>query len=327
MLHSIMKRIIMAATIIQLCFMAPAYAQDNCGNCHFSQGIKPHVDRVAFEQSVHGFLACTKCHLGISEYPHRRVAKVSCGICHFLGTSGAPMKQAQEFKQSVHNRVAAVGTSRVPVCQTCHGTHAILSAADPRSSTNRKNIPALCSQCHPAEYAAYKKSIHAVALEMGLNKKAPTCFDCHLEHLVPPTGTHAWKLALVKQCGTCHQEQLDTYRKTYHGKVSGLGYSSVAKCADCHGSHEIMSVNDDASPLAPGNILATCRKCHANATTGFTKFYAHADERDRAKYPVMFYTFVFMTVLLIGTFAFFLTHTLLWAYRSLKERMNARKEQ
>jgi len=37
---------------------------------------------------------------------------------------------------------------------------------------------------------------------------------------------------------------------------------------------------------------------------------------------VLYYTFLFMTILLLGTFAFFFTHTFLWAYRSLKERMN-----
>ncbi len=74
--------------------------------------------------------------------------------------------------------------------------------------------------------------------------------------------------------------------------------------------------------LSEQNILATCQKCHPGATRGFTKFYAHAEETNRAKYPVMFYTYLFMTALLIGVFAFFFTHTFLWAYRSLKERMN-----
>jgi len=323
---AIMKRFIMI--IIMSCFMIPASfaSQDECTNCHFTKGVKPYIDRAAFDQSVHGFLTCTKCHLGISGYPHKNVAKVNCGICHFLGRDGAPRKQAQEYKQSVHNRIAGVGATRVPTCQTCHGTHAMLSSADPRSSTNRRNIAALCSQCHPEEYRAYKKSIHAVALEVNLNFKAPTCFDCHLEHLIPPTGNDAWKLSLIKQCGTCHQEQINTYRKTYHGKVTKLGYASMAKCSDCHGSHEILAVTDDNSPLAQNQILSTCKKCHAGATQGFTKFYAHAEEGDRRRYPIMFYTFVFMTTLLISVFAFFLTHTLLWAYRSLKERIAKHEE-
>jgi hypothetical protein len=114
---------------------------------------------------------------------------------------------------------------------------------------------------------------------------------------------------------------MSTYRKTFHGKVTQLGYASMAKCSDCHGSHGILPVSDQSSPLSEQNKLSTCRKCHPKATAGFTKFYAHAEESNRAKYPVIYYTFLFMTVLLISTFAFFFIHTFLWAYRSLKERM------
>jgi hypothetical protein len=114
---------------------------------------------------------------------------------------------------------------------------------------------------------------------------------------------------------------MKTYRKTYHGKVTRLGYANMAKCSDCHGSHTVLRVADPDSTLSQKNILTTCRKCHPKATAGFTKFYAHAEETNRAKYPIMYYTYIFMTALLISVFAFFLTHTFLWAYRSLKERM------
>jgi hypothetical protein len=33
-----------------------------------------------------------------------------------------------------------------------------------------------------------------------------------------------------------------------------------------------------------------------------------------------------MTILLIGVFSFFFTHTILWAFRALKERTRQRKE-
>jgi hypothetical protein len=36
---------------------------------------------------------------------------------------------------------------------------------------------------------------------------------------------------------------------------------------------------------------------------------------------VLFYTYLFMTALLIGVFAFFFLHTFLWAFRALKERL------
>jgi hypothetical protein len=208
-----------------------------------------------------------------------------------------------------------------PTCQTCHGGHAIYRSADPRSATSREKIPALCGRCHAAEFGIYEKSIHGTLLLKNNVSSAPTCFDCHMEHRIPSASEAKWKLSLVSKCGTCHPEEMDTYHKTYHGKVTRLGYTTIAMCWDCHGSHDILPQNDPASTLSSKNLISTCAKCHPGATESFTKFYAHAEETNRAKYPVLYYTFFFMTLLLIGTFAFFLTHTFLWAYRALKERI------
>jgi len=285
------------------------------------------IDKKTFEESVHAVFPCTKCHIDVTPYPHGKVAKVNCGICHFLGRDGAPSGKAQEYKLSVHGKAVAAGNTVAPNCQACHGSHYIYRAGDSRSLTGRNRIPLLCSKCHAREFEDYSKSVHGKELLEKQNAGAPTCFDCHLEHLIPPTGDAQWMLSLIKQCGNCHGEQIKTYRKTYHGKVTQLGYATMAKCSDCHGSHTIARIADQASLLSERNILSTCKKCHPKATIGFTRYYAHAEEADRAKYPVMFYTFVFMTTLLIGTFAFFFTHTFLWAYRSLRERMRKKGEQ
>jgi len=306
------------------CFTIPniVLASDDCLSCHGQKGMPGFVDNKAFAGSVHALFTCTKCHINMSTYPHGKVAKVNCGICHFLGTDGAPTAQAKEYKLSVHGKSLASGNAGAPNCQTCHGSHYIYTSKDVRSTTRKQNIPTLCSKCHPRETEEYAKSIHGIELYDKKNAMAPTCFDCHQEHLAPPTGDQQWMLSLIKQCGNCHAEQIKTYRKTYHGKVTQLGYATMAKCSDCHGSHTIARVTDKASMLSEQNILGTCKKCHSKATAGFTKYYAHAEETNREKYPIMFYTFVFMTALLIGTFAFFFTHTFLWAYRSLKERMS-----
>ncbi|HEX9021773.1 MAG TPA: hypothetical protein VF903_10985 [Nitrospirota bacterium] len=190
--------------------------------------------------------------------------------------------------------------------------------------THRSNIADLCSRCHPGEFEEYRRSVHAAALYDGKNVMAPTCFDCHLEHLTPRAVEEQWQLSLIRQCGNCHPEQMKTYRKTYHGKVTGLGSATMAKCADCHGSHGIVALADASSPLSEQHILATCRRCHSRATAGFTRFYAHAEGKNRKKYPALYYTSLFMTALLVGVFAFFFTHTILWAYRSLKERMHGK---
>lgn len=320
--HSLVKHLTLVFLLSYMLFPSPAVSNDSCYGCHGQKGRKQYVDKSAFEQSAHGHLACTKCHFDVSGYPHTNVSKVNCGTCHFIGTEGAPKEQAQQYKLSVHNRVSAVGNTMLPTCQTCHGSHYVYPSVDTRSSTNREKIPALCSQCHPQEFEVYKNSIHGKQLLEENNTAAPTCFQCHMEHLTPPTASDQWQLSLIKECGNCHSEEIKTYRKTYHGKVTELGYVTVAKCSDCHGSHDILMISNPDSTLSQKNILKTCQKCHPTATPGFTKFYAHAEEKDRTKYPVLYYTFLFMTILLLGTFAFFFTHTFLWAYRSLKERMN-----
>ena len=313
-------RIILACVLTCIMLPSVSLAGNDCSSCHESKGMRGYVDGKAFQESVHGFFDCEKCHINIASYPHGKVARVNCGICHFLGRGGAPAKHARKFKQSVHNRITPVVGNSAPTCQTCHGSHYIYSAGDARSATRKDRIPALCATCHPREAKEYGASVHGKAL-LQKNVMAPTCFDCHLEHQTPPTGNEQWMLALIKQCGSCHADQMKGYRRTYHGKVTQLGYASMATCADCHGSHSIARVSDPVSTLSERNILATCRKCHPHATTGFTKFYAHADENNREKYPIMYYTYRGMTILLIGVFAFFFTHTFLWAYRSLKERM------
>jgi hypothetical protein len=316
-----MIRPLLVVFVSCLIVAAAADAKEDCYSCHGQKGMKGFIDKTSLQQSVHGHLECAKCHYGISSYPHGTVLKVNCGSCHFLGREGAPREKAQEYKLSVHGQALQAGNTAAPNCQTCHGSHAIYRSADERSSTHRQKVPQLCSQCHPKPFEEYTTSIHGREFLDKKSGAVPSCFDCHQEHRIPRTNEPEWKLSLIKQCGNCHAEELSTYHKTYHGKVARLGYPTIAKCSDCHGSHGILPPTDPNSKLSPKNIVATCAACHPGATVSFTKFYAHAEEGNRAKYPVLYYTFVFMTGLLISVFAFFLTHTFLWAYRALKERM------
>jgi hypothetical protein len=316
-----MGRAILALIITWSLFTTAAFAKNDCLSCHGEKGRPGYINRESYEQSVHAFFSCTRCHLNISGYPHGTAVKVNCGICHLLGTEGAPEEQARQYKLSVHGRAANAGNPAAPTCQTCHGSHYIYPSADSRSATHREKIPALCSSCHPKEFAEYRTSIHGKEFLGRNNMAAADCFDCHLEHRTPNPEQDQFKLALIRECGTCHREELDTYRKTYHGKIAKLGYANVAKCSDCHGSHDILPPSDEDSKLSKKNIVATCKACHPGATAGFTRYYAHAEEDNRKKYPVLYYTYLFMTVLLIGVFTFFFTHTFLWAFRALKERL------
>jgi cytochrome b subunit of formate dehydrogenase len=107
---------------------------------------------------------------------------------------------------------------------------------------------------------------------------------------------------------------------SYHGQVEKLGYGYTAKCFDCHSNHAIQLVDDPRSTVYPANRLATCRKCHTDASAGFVTFEPHGNSDDFQRYPDLWLASKFMAALLTGVFAFFWTHSALWFYRSYKER-------
>ena len=104
----------------------------------------------------------------------------------------------------------------------------------------------------------------------------------------------------------------ETYFETYHGKVFALGYTETAKCHDCHGPHNVLPPSDPESTLSRDNIVATCAQCHPQAHRQFAGYLTHATHHDKDKYPFIYWTWLFMTSLLVGTFTFFGIHTLLW---------------
>jgi nitrate/TMAO reductase-like tetraheme cytochrome c subunit len=200
-------------------------------------------------------------------------------------------------------------------CTSCHGSHDIRRKTDPASRVHRANVATTCATCHTGIEQVYEKSIHAQKVAAG-NTGAAVCSDCHTSHEIQRTETAAWKLEVLRECGTCHTEKAETYRDTYHGQVTTLGFSRIATCASCHGSHDILPASNPASKVSSANIVNTCRTCHSAANENFAKYDPHADKHDAARSPVLHWTYRFMQVLLAGVFLFFGTHTLLWLPRS-----------
>jgi cytochrome b subunit of formate dehydrogenase len=184
-----------------------------------------------------------------------------------------------------------------------------------------------CSTCHAAHQKDYLASVHGDEAVWKLNPKAATCASCHTAHEIESTKSDAARLAIVNRCGTCHKENLKSFMDTYHGQVTALGYVYTAKCFDCHGSHGIQRAHDPSSLVHPDNRLKTCQSCHAQATPGFVTFQPHANTHDYGRYPHMWIASKFMIALLVGVFAFFWTHSLLWFYREYRDRREGRAVQ
>ncbi len=297
--------------------VAEDYTQSGHGRAHTQN--KPGAPYCTDCHGTHG----TKSHLNDQEKTYRTNIPQLCGDCH--GKPDHPaFTQAEmgdvlvDYSSSVHG-LGLIKKGLLPsaVCIDCHSTHFILNHEDDRSSTYYKNIPATCATCHEGIYKEYVESIHNIE-NPDVQERLPNCDDCHSAHQVRHIEQDQFMSEVTHQCGSCHEELSETYTETIHGKSYTLGYLKSAKCSDCHGAHDVREVNDPDSHVGFNRVVETCQECHSDANRKFTGYLTHATHHDRQKYPVLYFTFWAMTSLLIGVFAFFGIHTLLWLPRSYK---------
>lgn len=230
------------------------------------------------------------------------------------------------FQDSIHGKaISRSGLLVAANCSSCHGSHDIVAKEDPASLVFRANIPATCGSCHEGIQAQFARGSHGTALNAG-STAGPVCTDCHSAHQIQRADVGSWKLDTINECGTCHIDKIRTYRDTFHGQVTSLGFQRVAKCADCHGAHEVHPKSDARSMVSKEQLLTTCRSCHTDAGPGFAEYDPHADKDNRERNPELYYSSRFMHWLLIGVFGFFGVHALLWFPRSALERRRRRKD-
>jgi cytochrome b subunit of formate dehydrogenase len=324
---------------------------DLCLGCHGAEGFAmPGADgqmrdlniRVdEFKESVHGKRFCVECHKDIVEIPHRPGVdrKVGCVECHRslwdaalqqnktgeFARLGVVVKQIESYMRSVHARPNIEDQSRTnATCYDCHNAHYVTPIHNVVGAHSRLAIPEICGRCHTEELADYKTSVHGQELTGRGNTFAAVCTDCHTTHEIESPDVASIRVAITRNCGNCHEEELESYLGTYHGQVSTLGYAYTAKCFDCHGNHDIKRVSNEASLVHPDNRIETCRKCHEDATAGFASFQPHGNTGNFERYPYLWLAGKGMGALLIGVFAFFWTHSALWFYREYKDRKQGR---
>ncbi len=327
-------------------FASSIHSSLGCNACHADIKGYPHPDHIApvacnachAEQaaglvgSVHASAKehpCTSCHGDAhSIFPKTDARSAvyplnipkTCGACH--STGGMAQKHGlasvyPNYIDSIHGfALSKEGLLVAANCQSCHGSHHILSHTDPASPTNKVNIPKTCGSCHARIDADYENGAHGHAVMSG-NLKAPVCTDCHTAHAILSPTESKFRMQSTPICGSCHKDKLSTYRDTFHSQLGSLGgYVETARCWDCHGAHEILPASDPRSPIAPANLVATCGKCHAGANASFVQYQPHANAHDRKLNPALFYVRLFMNLLLASVLTFFVIHTVLWLIRS-----------
>ncbi len=295
-----------AASIHGVSHALGASGAANCWDCHGSHDILPVKDPTSPVFKLNLPKTCAKCHNNPAltrEYEMKHP------------------EAAAQYLDSIHGRaLLKMGLIVAPSCNDCHGTHDIKRSVDRDSPINHANVARTCGKCHVGIEETYNQSVHGQLLARG-DSRGPVCTDCHTAHDIENPEGNNFKAISDARCGKCHADRLEHYRDTYHGKAMALGKPNaapaVAACYDCHGHHDILPPSNPASHLSKTNILATCQQCHPGATIGFTEYKPHANPMDKKNYPLLHLVFMGMTGLLIGTFAFFGLHTLMWLVRAI----------
>jgi len=329
-------------------FQTSVHARLSCTDCHTDKNAYPHAANppkvkcdtchgepaAGFAASVHSSsqAGCQGCHGDVhailaSSNPKSKTYASNlprtCGACHgdskFAKQHGITEVYSQ-YMDSIHGfALTKDGLLVAASCSSCHGAHKILSKNDPASRTNRAHVAETCGTCHAGPKEDYTSGIHGQQAGKG-NLRAPVCIDCHTTHQIASVRTAEWQMKTTATCGKCHQEQLETYRDTFHAQVSALGFVETAHCWDCHGFHDIRPASDPKSSIARANLQTTCGKCHSGVTMSFVSYQPHADRHNLHAYPAMWGSWMFMNLLLAGCLGFFALHTTLWLIRSLVER-------
>lgn len=283
-----------------------------CVDCHGTHAIKMHnnPESPTFPTNVPDL--CAKCH-GEDGKATARYADGNRNV-------------VDEYKHGTHGiGLLSSGLVVTAMCTDCHTAHKELPPDDPESSVHTTNIPKTCAKCHNGIYEQFSKSIHSTEVSDMAAEKLPTCADCHQSHNIEESQMAGFRMEIWQQCGECHEDVTESYFETVHGKLSKLESEAAATCYDCHGAHDILPTDDPESSLSFVNIVETCGQCHEGSHQQFAGYLTHATHHDRDKYPILYYTFWFMTTLLIVTFTFFGIHTILWLPRAFQAKRALKK--
>ena len=113
-------------------------------------------------------------------------------------------------------------------------------------------------------------------------------------------------------CTECHSRQA----RSFHSDRTGIN------CRQCHGAEPIPAINHYYSPMNPIRRHAyVCATCHEGANDLFATYIVHEPApgalTTKESFPAFFYANWFMVLLLLGTMAFFIPHSLMMFLQEL----------
>ncbi len=306
-----------------------------CTDCH-----EDYVNDLKL--SVHRSLKCWDCHGDIhtvgadkSITEDKNLVVEMCSKCHADSSKySGNVELVAHYKHSLHFTKKDKNGQPAASCADCHGSHKIMSAAEPESQIYRAKVADTCGQCHEKESKEYASSIHAEGVKKGYDE-SPTCTYCHNPHEVEkPVYT---KKQVNQLCLSCHEDirlvnryGLNynvgyTYKDSYHYLAIEKGSNKAAACTDCHNTHAIMSPENPKSSVNKANLVNTCKRCHHKINEKFAASYTHKSSTKQGNI-INYYVklaYIFLIIAVIG--GMILHNFIVWlgyvrrAYRKRKD--------
>lgn len=279
-----------------------------------------------FSRTVHRNVPCRDCHSYIKELPHRPVETgVQCDSeCHSVQnpSTGRPFSHKpiyNVYKESVHARKKVEDDldADKPYCITCH-TNPLYN---PDEKEAPKHIVDRCVACHEDEAFARKWYNHT-SRRIREVKRSPRevvalCSTCHGDQELIDRHLKAAEKE-GRELGEKFEIAAESYKDSFHGKVTKYGGMKSANCLDCHASqedyyvsvHALRPSRDPESPVHEDNRVNTCRQCHETADENYAALDPHPGsgkkDNEFKHYAEMVYNIVGDTalVVLVGLAAF-----------------------
>jgi formate dehydrogenase gamma subunit len=214
---------------------------ETCARCHADQtliekrGIPIPQAYQLYQKSVHGravaagkaAATCNHCHASHDIRPksdprslvYRGNVPTTCGQCH--------KTESKAFLESVHGVAVQRGNFRSPVCNDCHGEHAVAATQDPTSRVSVAQVTKTCASCHDAltvtqaygmpadRVSTFQDSFHGLAARGG-NRAVANCASCHGNHDIRPSTdprSSIYPTNIPTTCGTCHPGAGENFAK------------------------------------------------------------------------------------------------------------------
>ncbi len=183
----------------------------------------------------------------------------ACLECH-NDKSLTMTKNKKEVSLFVNEHTLANSPHKKLVCIACH------TGFDPDNVPHKETItPVNCLSCHNKamlKHSFHPNTVHATGLG---GSPDINCKNCHGTHdVVSPKveGSKFFEKNLVQACGSCHQDQKETFLHSAHFKALDSGVKDAPTCLTCHRNNitNITAGLDSAQlKIAQAKV---CLSCH-----------------------------------------------------------------